>query len=208
MNYLQLAKRLREECGGAGTGPASITATVGEDRLYVNWINQAYLELQERRPNWDWMWEQISIPLVAGITTYNLESPTIQHDSVRIGGVSLTYCPWLTFSRAYAGAVQEARPTVYTIRPDNQLQLSARPAEDGLLTLEHYRRPAPMVANTDVPRVPERYHMILVYAGMIKYGFYENASEVLQAGDSMFKTMFAQLERDTLPQVLSAGPLA
>lgn len=209
MNFLELAQRLRQECGGSGSGPASVTTATAEDRLWVDYTNQAYLELQELRPNWDWMWASTSIPVVAGTDVYALASPTIQRDSLRIDGSRLGYRGWREFQAVYGGAPKETRkPNIYTIRPDKNLVLNALPDADYTLAYEHYTLPELMAANTDIPKVPERYRMILVWSAMMAYGLYDNAPEVIQRGKAAYDQALALLSRDSLPEVELPGPLA
>lgn len=209
MTFLELCRRLRQECGGSGTGPASVTAATGQDRLWVDWTNQAWLELQEMRPNWWWLWREAQIPIIASISTYTIPSPTVQADSFRIGGQRLHSMTWKDYQRRHGGKpLQDTAPTGFAVRPDMQLQLNARPIEDATLHYEHYLRPSEMTENTEVPTLPARYQMLIVYAAMLKYAMYENAPEVMQAADFNYRRMLARLNRDGLPAMEMAGPLA
>jgi hypothetical protein len=209
VTFLELCKRLRQECGGSGSGPPSVTTATGEDRLWVDWINDAWLELQALRPDWYWMWEPAEISVVAGTRTYALASTTIRRESLRLDGDPVSLIDWTVFERLYgvpyAGS---ARPTVCSIRPDGNLVLATDPVEDGVLAYEHYRVPVPMAGNDEAPTLPARYQLILVYDGMRKYGFYDNAPEVLQRGEVEYQRMLARLARDTMSRVNVPGPLA
>lgn len=51
---LQLAQRLKLECSDSGTISTTISQTGSNERI-VTWIDQAWLEIQNRRPDWGWM---------------------------------------------------------------------------------------------------------------------------------------------------------
>ena len=53
--YLELCVHARRECRMAGTGPTAVTGQVGELERLVNWVSQAYTEIQNREMNWRWM---------------------------------------------------------------------------------------------------------------------------------------------------------
>jgi hypothetical protein len=209
VTFLELCKRLRQECGGSGSGPPSVTTATGEDRLWVDWINDAWLELQALRPDWYWMWEPAEISVVAGTRTYALASTTLRRDSLRLDGDPVSLIEWPVFERQYGVPyVGSTRPTACSIRPDGNLVLATEPVEDGALAYEHYRVPVPMAGNDEAPTLPARYHLLLVCDGMRKYGFYDNAPEVLQRGDIEYQRMLARLARDTMSRVNVPGPLA
>lgn len=209
MTFLELCKRLRQECGGSGSGPPSVLTAEGKDRLWIDWINDAWLELQALRPDWYWMWEPATIDVVAGTRVYAMDSTTIRRDSLRYDGDPISLVSWPQFEQHYGTTpAHAARPTVVSIRPDENLMLATAPLEDGVLSYEHYRKPAPMVDNDETPTLPDRFHLLLVYDGMRKYGFYDNAPEVLQRGDAGYHQLLPWLARDTSPPVTAPGPLA
>lgn len=207
MTFLELAKRLRQECAGSGDGPASVTTPAGEDALWVSWVNQAYYQLQSKQTRWNWMWEAQTLPLVAGTQVYALSSPTIQPDSFHIAGDYLEYRHWRDF-QAYAVNGVTGKPGAFSVRPDNNLVLDTLPDQDYTLSFEHYRLPALMAANDDIPLLPERYHMLIVYLAMRLYAAYENAPEILSGSNLEYQQMMALLSRDTLPEVELPGALA
>ena len=57
MNYLELCRRARRECGiaGAETDPTAVTSQVGEYRRLVDWVSEAWTEIQGRHTDWRWL---------------------------------------------------------------------------------------------------------------------------------------------------------
>ncbi|MDX8400934.1 MAG: hypothetical protein R8K20_11915 [Gallionellaceae bacterium] len=58
MNFIQLAQRLGRECGIAGTVP-SVANQAGENGRLVDWINEAWVEVQLER---EWGFRHATIP--------------------------------------------------------------------------------------------------------------------------------------------------
>ena len=70
MNFLQLVQRLRKETRRSG---APITTTVGlinDDADLVNWINDAWIELQRRECGWTWLQAELDGQTTVGVANY------------------------------------------------------------------------------------------------------------------------------------------
>ena len=72
MNFLELSQALRQETGGSGSGPPSVIGQIGESKLYVDWINDAWTYIQNRRAMWRFMWKQGSLDLELDKQLYDL----------------------------------------------------------------------------------------------------------------------------------------
>ena len=70
MNFLEIAKRVRQECGIAGDGPSAVTGQDGINAKIVNWVGSAYEELQTMRP-WRFNWATHTQALTAGVNAYD-----------------------------------------------------------------------------------------------------------------------------------------
>ena len=56
--------------------------------------------------------------------------------------------------------------------------------------------------------LPVRFHMLIVYRAMMKYGGYEAASEVMERGATENARMYAQLLSVRAPRMSFGGALA
>lgn len=205
MNFLQLSQRLRQEVGGTGEGPSSVTNQVGEYKQYVDWVNRAYMEIQEDRADWGWLWAQGSESITTGQSLYSLESPTIDVNRVRIDDGYIQYVPYQSWNYY---TLQEGKPTAFTLNPARELQVNSLPDQDYTLTYDYFKNPTLMANNSDVPLLPQRYHMLIVYKAMLYYGYYENAGEIIATAREQYAQMLAALDRDALPDGLAPGPIA
>ncbi len=102
----------------------------------------------------------------------------------------------------------QTRPVAIAVGPDQSVNLGPPPNALYTVTADYWVAPSVMAADGDTPTgLPLRYHMLIVYRAMQKYGYYESASEVLQRANTEYNLMFAQLEAARLPQISFAGAL-
>lgn len=210
MTFLELCKRLRQEVGAAGTGPASVAGQHGEYARLVGWIQQAWLEIQLEKSRWRFAWTRAEIDIE---TAYREYSPPADFDewdadSLKVNGHRVSEMEWRLFRERYPSDSGATRPIVITRLPNGNLMLDTAPAEDGLLTFEYWRRPQRLTENNDVPRMHSDYHMLIVYRAMASYAFYENAEEVAARAAEGQKQIMHELLLRELPEMDLAGPLA
>lgn len=231
MNYLQLAQRLAVECGVAGGGPSTVVGQIGMYQKLVNWINDAWLEMQGMHDNWDWMREQFTFETVASTgdylpaTTTNTVTGNLMTD-LRYWRKDTFRCQkksigvqdeqWLVeweynvFRNTYRFNVQvDGRPVVFAIKPHGKaVMLGQIPNDVYQISGEYQTLPSSMTADTDTPAMPTHLHLAIVYKAMQFYGLYEAAPEVLSKGNTEFSRLMNQLEREQLPELYLGNPLA
>lgn len=210
MTFLELCQRLRQEVGAAGTGPATVTGQNGESQRLVGWIQQAWRELQTERRGWRFAWAEGEVELSAGFRDYALPDDFDRwiEDTLRIGDNPVRALDYADFRRLYRTPASEQSVGAACITPDFKLRLSSLPTDGAVLDFEYYRTPQELTDNSDVPRMPVHFHLLIVYRAMIQYGLYENAPEVVQQGSSNATRMIDDLMLSELPPLTFAGPLA
>lgn len=236
MTFLQLCQRMAAECGVSGT----LTTTAGQQgslQRIINWVNQAWLELQLEHDDWGFMKSSVllgagcSFVTVAGKAYYPLGSGagTVGIAAANFGkwdeksfrlfttanGFNdewfLDDIPFSTWRNSYMlGAMRnvQTRDTVVAIGPNQEVCLG--PPPNGLYTVnaDYWIAPTQMAADGDVPaNLPAQYHMIIVYKGMQYYAAYEAAPEVEARGTSGYARMLAQLEAIYGPKIYFGGAL-
>lgn len=231
MNYLQLVQRLRVECGVAGTGPAT---TVGQSGMYgmlVNYIADAWTELQGLHNTWNWMRKPFTFETVAGTGDYlptaitNTNTGQVMTDlrywykdtfRAQKKSIGIQDEQWLVeweynvFRNTYRFNVQvNGRPVVFAEKPNGKaIMLGQIPDDVYLITGEYQTKPWVLAADADTPDMPEAYHMLLVYKAMQQYGLFEAAPEVIQRGQLQYQNLLTQLEHEQLQEVYLGNPLA
>lgn len=233
--YLQLCVDARQECRVAGTGPTAVTGQTGRLKDIVDWVAQAYTEIQERHGNWRWLRSTWTVNTVASDDTYAYGDCTDSRLSATItrlgnwllesdGGPNVTsylassgvggegylvFLPWDSFRSIYKRGTQtNGQPAHITIDPQNNLVLGPKP--DGIYTVsgEYQMSGQSLAADGDTPEMPSRFHRTIVYRAMEKYGAANGAAEVFNRGGFEGARMMRALELDQLPRMTFGGPLA
>ena len=231
MNYLQLAQRLAVECGVTGGGPSAVTGQTGMYAKLVNWINDAWVEIQGMHDNWNWMREPFTFLTVANTGDYlpasitnTLTAATMtdlrywwkdtfrcQKQSIGVQDEQwLVEWEYQVFRNTYRFNLQVAgRPVVFAIKPNGKAVMLGQIPNDVYEIMGEYQKlPSSLAANTDTPAMPTHLHMAIVYKAMQFYGLYEAAPEVLSKGNTEFSRLMNQLEREQLPELYLGNPLA
>lgn len=226
MTFLELCQRLRSECIASGSGPTSVVAQTGESGRLVNWINDAWMDIQAEHPDWQWLRSSFSFVTVADQAAYTPTECGVtdfgiwKQDSMRCypttvgtrGEVFLTPVDYDYWRDQYQfGATRDVRnrPTVVAVAPDTSLALGHTPDATGYTVVgTYFKEPSRMAADADVPTMPAKHQMAIVYRAMMFYGSYAAAPEVYTRGELEFKRMLRRMEIDRLPRMVTAGALA
>lgn len=181
MTWLEIVQRLRHESGMGDTGPTSTLDQAGDSLRLVNWAHSAWLDIQQHRPDWDWMWESAEVTITAGTNVAGGDIPALRYDKdATYNGTNwLEYRPWREFSAMYR-EVSDGTPDTWTIRPDKAIVVNAQPSEDLVLTVERYRNPTLMTEDDSVPELPGEFHMLIVWRALILYSGYDEAGMLMQ----------------------------
>lgn len=214
MNFLQLAQKLAVLADVSGQ-PSSIDNVRGEHARIVEWINQAWLEIQGAREQWNFMWARATpIAILAGVDLYeqpvdcrDIVTATFYLDDNAGNYAGVTFKPYQEFQSIARGAADPSRPQYWTIRPDNKIQLYPVPDAAYSLDFDYYKKPAYMVASTDTPSLPEHLHMAIVYLALMHYGEFEEAMSVIQFAMVNYNKYLLQMSNECLPEFKLGGAL-
>jgi len=225
MNLLQLVNQARVECGVSGPTLSTAQNLSGESLRIAAWVKQAWIDIQTSKEDWLFMRESFSFNTTAQVWEYSATDAGLtdfgnwKRDSFRCSTVGfdhkdeqlMNFMEWTTYRNLYQYANMRqtyARPVVVSIMPNKDLAFGAIPNLAYVIDGEYYTQPVDLVDDTDVPLIPARYHMMIVYRAMMYYGGYESAPEVLSRGDFEFRRQYSRMEIDQLPTIVSGPPLA
>ena len=221
MTYLQLFQRTHLESGTSGSAPTAVTGQTGKLLRIANWVQQAWVEIQNERPNWLFMWEEFSFDTIASQRDYqasalatpitdlkhwDTESFLIYEDSIGVSDQNeLEYRPfgeWRSSYRSQMAARPTDRPQLFTILPNNKIRFEPAPDTVYNIAGEYSRSSQVFTADSDVPtNLPDDFHMIICWQALKYYGFYEDAPDVLDMAETNFENMLVKLEEDQLPAI-------
>jgi hypothetical protein len=225
MNLLQLVNQTRVECGVSGPTLASAQNLTGESARILAWVQQAWIDVQTSKEDWLFLREPFEFntvaqqweytPANAGLTNFG----NWKRDSFRASSVNnlyrdeqlMNYMDWTTYRNLYRYANMRntyARPVVVSITPNKDLAFGSTPDQAYTIVGEYYTQPVTLSADTDIPGIPDRFQMIIVYRAMMYYAGYESAAEVLARGDFEYRRLYSRMEIDQLPTIVSGPPLA
>lgn len=229
MNFLQLAQRLRSEAGVSGSGPTAVTQQTGELERLVNWINDAWEELQQRSPYWKFMRAEFAFDTTAGLGAYkptdvgladlkSWDGETLR-SYLKSAGVGtemyLIEQAYPHFRDTYLyGAMRsvQGQPLIAAVRPnDTALVLGPVPNAVFTITGEYRKRATRMTGNADLPgggNLPEQHHMAIVHSALMKYARFEGAGALYQTALVDFKRALDAMTEDQLDMVETGEPLA
>lgn len=222
MNFLTLCRALSEEVGESATAPSAVTNQSGKLLRFVNWINRAYSEIQTKYPDWDWMHGSYSFATVANDYQYPASQAGI---ASRFGywdkgmcrlysaGVAdeteLRFIPYSDWrARFLVGTQTAARPQFWSIAPNRDLVLGAKPDAVYTVAGDYFKSAQTLAADGDEPEMPADYHMVIVYLAMKKYARFYAAPEVYDDVRAEHAMLMGRLEARHRPEMQTAGPLA
>lgn len=224
MTYLQMCSRLRQEVGGAGTGPTSVTAQVGELKRIVDWVATADMDIQRLHNEWKFMRGSFTLNAVADDYSYAYGDTVVPITNFRdwrwttfkiylssagVGSeVELPYVDYQVFVDLRVGTQSTGQPQVFTVGNAMEILLWPTPNATYVISGEYQKSVSKMTADGDLPAYPGEFSMLAVYKAMMNYGRFTGAAEVYQDGRDQFRTMIRQMRRTQLPKTTAGRPLA
>lgn len=218
MNFLSLCKRLRQEAGYSGSGPASVTGQAGEAKRIVDWINDSWVDLQKVRADWRFMLSQFDVSLAAGDSTVAFPSDFKSFRSdVKVGFVLYREDGGRTYPTVLQPEDMRKLILENEDRPGYPFYVSV---DNGVMTVfpscnesirikgDYYVKPSSLSENTDIPRLPEEFHMAIVWQALMAVGAYDEAANTWQRGSDKFMSVLNELNSDQLPTPKVGGPIA
>lgn len=224
--FLELAQRLRQECGGTGTGPATVVGQVGEYARLVSWIVSAWIDIQSKHEDWGFLRASCAVATVAGQSEYTplqcgipagtfgtWDRQTFRNYVTAAGVTSevhmdggVDYDAWRNTYLFGAARAVRTRPSVASERPsDHALALGPVPAAGYTVTGDYYTAPVILANNADEPAIPVQDRIIIVWRALMDYGGYAAASEAYQRAKQEHDVILARLEARWLAPI-RCGP--
>lgn len=228
MNFLEICQTARSRCRMSGDGPVSVV-TSGQSEEYrrlIGYVNEAWNDIQKAEDQWQWMRAPCTFPTVAGKALYTAQEIGITDlanwclsDDDRwtvystaggqAGELWLEYLDYRRWSDIYefgTGRTSQSQPALITITPNKSIGLGATPTAGYTVTGNYFKAPSNLVSAGDIPAMPTRFHMAIVYRVMALHGASEAASEIYQEGRIEFGKEMRRLRSDQLPEIVVARP--
>lgn len=223
MNFIEIVRSVREIVGMQGTGPTSVATAVGAEAVLVRLSREAYIDVQNLRPRFDFLDSKNSFSTVIGQTSYSianvfpggtglpkeydLGSFTIMKDGKK---TFLRYIERDILEAAYMNSTVTKVPNAFSIDfADNSILLY--PTADALYTVNfrYWREPEILTTDAQIPRLPIAFHMLIVYKAVEKMAIYLNTQASYSYYNNEAMRLQGQLMRSNLRPLRSrVGALA
>ncbi len=218
--YLELCQKVARESGTiAGVLPTAVTGQTGRLLKVVNWVNDAWSEIQNMHAAWLWMRSEFSNDLSTNTMKYTaasfnltdfarwVEDPGSVTMYLTATGVSdegeLENVPYDQWRRTYDRGTQTAnRPTQWTVTPSLEFAVGVKPDLVYTVRGEYYLGNQALAANGDTPNCPARFHDLIVWKALMKLYASDEATEQLEEVKDLYEPLLFALVRDQLPAVM------
>lgn len=193
MNYLQLCQRTVRESGtiSGDVTPAKVTEQSGRLLKVVQWVAEAWRQVQNLHDDWCFMRGEFAGAVTDGAPRYTAASFNIARfsrwitdpRSVTIYETArgkadeseLRFMPWsdyrINFDR---GVQQKNRPRVYSISPAGEFCLGPVPNAGFTVRGEYQKSAQNLAANDDVPELPDAsLHTVIVWKALLLLAQYD-----------------------------------
>lgn len=226
MNFLELANRVKRKCRITGSPMTSINNQIEEYQRVLDWVNEAWVDLQLSRENWLWMRASASCSTVLNQSVYlpttdfaltdfgNWAINTFRTYQTSAGKASelranpISYDQWRDYWQFGATRFTPSRPIEMCVTPTLALGVGPTAVAGYTLTADYYKVAAELNLAIDIPSLPPQYHMVIVYRAMMYYGASEAASEVYQEGEKEYKRFMYLITLNQLEDFSVGGALA
>lgn len=216
MNYLQLAQAVKRESGLSGGGPISLSAAIGDDDRIFKWVNWAARDVTLARE--DWRWRRGSATLASTTSMTNAAAAFGLTDFASWKDAAGLYKPsayriadgaqtehelqWLTYDQFrkqfMIGTPATGSVQYWSISPTDEFLVGPAPDSAHFLRADYIKDYTDMAADTDVPALPTRFHMLIVWRALMEYGGFDAAGEVFMRAEKNYTLTWTSLVQSQL----------
>ena len=208
MNFKKIVSKVNLHAGLQGS-VSSVEATDYQEYL-AEAVRSAWVDLQNEREDWKFMWETDTFSTSAGINEYS--NASIMTAAGNTWGVAkwkldafykdsdkMTEVEW-EFYRDNEDGLKEADSKSFVIKEfrDAGIIILGSEAIHSIQT-EYYRTPQELLSNTDIPLLPEEFHYILVWKALEDVAAYLGNSAIYERHSWKYDTLINKLMKSQVP---------
>ena len=223
MNFLQLAQKVYIQGGISG----QITSTqnqTGEALRIVNFVQDAYREiLNSDQFTFGFIRKEVHKQLVPGQGIYtkadlgvsdlgqwDTTSMRVSINEDRTDETFIIGQRWPAFRDYWRFSTRRyttSRPLNCAVNQDTNLEIGPVPDAAYWLTFQYIDVPGDLLADADIPVIPDRWQMAIVWRALRHYGMFESAPEVVMRADAAYNEIVLRMTLDQSPQIVVGPPL-
>jgi hypothetical protein len=223
VNFLQLAQAVYREGGISGQVTSAQNQT-GEASRVVNWVNVAYREiLNSDQFAFGFIRKEVHKQVTPGQATYtkddldvsdlgqwDTETMRISINEDRSDETFIIAQRWPSFRDYWRFSTRRnttSRPLNCAVDQDTNLNIAPVPDAEYWLTFQYLAIPSDLLSDTDIPVIPDRWQMAIVWRALRHYGMFESAPEVVMRADAAYNEIMLRMTLDQSPQIVVGPPL-
>ena len=223
MTFLELCQAVALYSGtGDGTKPVTVAGQIGRSALIVNWVQDAWTELQYSRNAWGFQRADFTSELIADQAVYSAADLaitdhaqwvhkgifTIYNEAEQSGESLLVWIDYAEWKQNYdRGTPTDQKPSVIAVSPNNELCFG--PTPDATLTYvvrgQYIKAPQELVVDSDEPIMPSRFHKIIMWRALMSLAEFDEANVHMVTARARYKELLYALERDQLHERIHIG---
>lgn len=224
MNYLALCQKLVRKAGIPGVGPTTVVNQTGELLRVIEWVKDAWSEIQTKHTQWTFRWVYAQTQALAlngrifdptvdwAINVSRFDTDTFKLNHTALGLTDQRYVsfePWQSFeSRFVIGPVQSGFPSVFSVRPDGKVMFNTQLDDAYTAVFDYYRGTQFLAADADIPYLPVDHHDAIWQKALMLYAEFEEAGSLYATAKRDYKSLQNAMERLYLPELVWGEPLA
>ncbi len=215
--YLELVQQLVGELGigGANNGgvvPTTVSGQTGQLWNATKWIRDANNNINVLWSDWKYLARDYSEPLTIGNTSVPAHSgsevvakydrASFWLDLTLSSAKQLGFVEWTLFRISHlpgSTSFSTGKPDAISQKRDGSLVLATPPNAAYTLTCEYWKRPDLLLADGDIPEMPEEFHRLILCEAAVKYGNKEAAGEIIQGMEAEYIYLMDKLEGSQAP---------
>ena len=236
MTFLELCQMTAQQSGTIqGVKPTTVVGQVDRLKQVVDFVREAYVDIQNAHRMWRWLNSRFVGQTVAGQREYAATSFTDERTMTPItrfsqwgfkqDGADAGLSSYLTstgvaeegplrwfdvdnfYETQARGTQTPGKPHIYTVGLDGRLLFS--PIPDNVYTIRGKYRKSPqlLMADDDVPEMPADFHLLIKDAALTYLEGYDEGPRIPIYRLRMLPN-FSMLEAMQLPKVTWGAPLA
>ena len=225
--YLELCQKVARKSGTlSGTVPTTIFGQTGRLAKIVDWVDDAWQEIQNDEDTWLWMRKEWSGSLILSTARYTPASFSITNHAKWLThpgalwlydtdvGLSdeymLRFITWDAWRQMYGrGAQTDDKPVDYTVSPAGELCFGPIPDKTYAVRGDYQQTVQALEANDDTPLMPARFHRAIQYKALTYLFDHDEAWNQYATTEKNLRGIMRDLRRDQLPQItIESDPIA
>lgn len=209
MTFLEMCKTARLISGIQGQGPTSVVGASGIEAVIVQFVKEAYVDIQNTRNNFDFLQKSKTFSTTIGKDNYTLSDifvsnpdlKSFKKDSFLItdenGNKKYLYeRDKEDLEYKYLNSTTRDLPNELAIEADKSLTL--KPISDGVyaVSFKYYRKPQILATDAEVPLMPEEFHQLIVFKAVEKISIYLSQPEIYRGYATEASKLMGQMMRE------------